>query len=195
MSNITAKENLQFIKEMIENTKKNTASQWKYFFLWGIAVILGVVGMNILAFFKAYEYIGINWITIMGLAVFIQFLIVREEIKNTGVKTFAQNAIGYLSFSAGIGYMLLGFVFPLLKLYSYGIIPILIAVITGILLFSFGGILEWNYLKWSGLLWFLSSVIMVLVHWHFISLFFIPLIIQSYLIPAHILRKNYLNND
>lgn len=194
MNSISAEKNLQFIREMIEKTKKETATQWKFFYLWGVAIILGVIGMNTLVLIKAYKYIWVNWFATMGLAVFIQIFIIKEEIQQTEVRTFAQDAIGYISFSAGIAYTLFGFFFPLIKLYSFGAIPILISVITGILLFSIGGILNWNYLKWSGLIWFAASVIMVFINWHFRTLVFIPLIFQSYLIPAHLLRKKYKKN-
>jgi len=178
---------------MIEKTKSETASQWKFFLLWGISVIMAITGMYILVFIKQYKYIGLNWIIFMGIALIIQTFLVIKEKQRHKVKTYAQEAISYLCTSTGLAYLLLGFVFPMLNLYSFDAIPIFISVITGIILFTIGGIIEWNYLKWSGFLWFICSIIMVFTHWHYRSLFFIPLIIQSYLVPALKLYKKYKN--
>ena len=70
MNSNNAEKNLQFIKEMIEKTKIGTATQWKFFYLWGVAILLGVTGMNILVLLKTFKYIWVNWLVIMGLAVF-----------------------------------------------------------------------------------------------------------------------------
>ena len=194
MNHTNAETNINYIKEMIEKTKKVTASQWKFLYLWGVSILLGVTGMNILIMMRSYEYIWINWVVFMGIAVIVQIFLIKKEINGTEVRTYAQDSISYVSFSSGIAYALAGFVFPVLKVYSFGVIPIVISVITGTLLFTIGGIINWNYLKWSGILWFAASIIMIFVHWHYRSLVFIPLIIESYLIPAHILRKKYREN-
>jgi uncharacterized membrane protein len=193
MNNNNIENNLKYIKEMIEKTKSETASQWKFLLLWGVSIILAITGMHILVFLKQYKYIGLNWIIFMSIAVIIQIFFVIKEKQRHKVKTYAQEAISYLCASAGFAYILLGFVFPILNLYSFDVIPILMSVITGIILFTIGGIVEWNYLKWSGALWFICSVIMVFTHWHYRSLFFIPLIIQSHLVPALKLYKKYKN--
>ncbi len=194
MDNINAETNINYIREMIEKTKKVTASQWKFLYLWGIAILLGVTGMNILVMTKSYEYIWINWIVFMGGAVLLQIFLIKGEIKKTEVRTYAQDSISYVSFASGISYTLVGFVFPILKVYNYSVIPIVISIITGTLLFTIGGIINWNYMKWSGILWFAGSIIMIYINCQYRSLIFIPLIIESYLIPAHILRKKYKEN-
>lgn len=109
----------------------------------------------------------------------------------SGTNTYAQIAIGHLSFACGIAFLLAGFVFPMLKLYSYEEIPIFISMIVGILLFVIGGIYEWNLLKWSALLWWLGSVGMIFIHWHYRALACVPLIILGYLVPGFILRSQY----
>ncbi len=194
MNDQNAEQNLQFIREMIEKTKKGTANQWKFLYLWGLAVILAVTGMNFLILIKQPRYIWINWMAIMGIAVIIQILLVKKEINTCEVKTYTQNAITYLSFSSGIAYVLAGFVFPILKIYNFGVIPIIVSIITGVLLFTIGGIVNWSYLKWSGVLWFISSVIMIYLDSRYRTLVFVPLIIQSYLIPAYILKREYKKN-
>ena len=194
MENLNAEKDLIYIKDMIEKTKSNSASHWKYFLLWGCAIILGIVGMHLLVFFEFYNYIWLNWAISMGGAGLIKTFIFMKKGRESHVKTYAQNSIGLLSFSMGIAFILTAFILPMMKIYSYDVIPIIIAVLTGVLIFTIGGILEWNYLKWSGVVWLFSSIVMAKIHWHYRSLFLIPLIILSYIIPAIILRKKYKND-
>ena len=184
-------ENLSFIKEMIEKTRENSASSWKYLVLWGNVVILAIIGMYILSWLELYQYIWINWAFFNTLGIIIQIIIVRKEEAGQRVKTYAQTAISHLGFSAGIGYMMVGLLFPLLNLYSWGVIPILIAVITGIVLFTIGGIIEWNYFKICGLLWLISSLLMLIISDFYRALFFIPLLLISYHYPGYLLYKKY----
>jgi len=69
--------------------------------------------------------------------------LIRDMIEKTsGATTYAQNAIAHLTFACGIAFGLAGFVFPILKLYTYREIPVVISMIVGILLFVIGGIKE-----------------------------------------------------
>ena len=68
---------------------------------------------------------------------------------------------------------------------------VIISMIVGILLFGIGGIYEWKLLKWSAAVWWLGSVGMIFIHWHYRALICIPLIIFGYLIPGFILRSQY----
>jgi hypothetical protein len=91
-----------------------------------------------------------------------------------------------------MGFMLVGFVFPVLELYTWGSIPVFIAVIAGIYAFTLGGIFDWAFLKWCGLFWWLGSLGMIFIHENYRALLFIPLILIGYILPALLLRSKYL---
>jgi len=191
MNEIQAKEEIQLIREMIEKTKMSGAKAWKYFFIWGIIGILGVFGMYILVYFEKYNWIWINWFVFVGLGVFLTQLFREKEEKRQKTKTYAHIAISHLSFACGIAFCLVGFVFPLLELYPYGVIPVLISLIAGILTFGIGGIIEWNLLKWCGVFWWLGAVGMLFIHWHWRGLMFVPLLIIGYIIPGFVFRSEF----
>lgn len=191
MNQTQISEEIQLIREMIEKTKEKAAETWLFFSIWGFLIIAGIMGNYALAFIEVYSLIWINWIVFMLLGVvFTTFYVGRRE-KSRSKRTYAQESISHVSFACGIGFLLAGFVFPVLKLYTYGEIPVVISVIVGILLFTIGGIYQWNLLKWSALLWWLGSVGMIFIHWHYRALTCIPLIILGYIIPGFILRSQY----
>ena len=191
MNNLQAKEEIRFIKEMIEKTKRDTAESWIFFFIWGVVIILAIIGNYVLVFIEKTSWIWLNWIVFMGIGVmYAMFYGIRMQ-KLQGIKTYAQTAVGYLCFACGMAFLLVGFIFPILNVYSYGVITLLISVIAGILVFVIGGIYEWSLLKWCGIIWWLGALGMILVHWHYRALLFIPLIIVGYLVPGFVLRSEY----
>lgn len=185
------KEEIQLIKQMVEKTKKAYAESWQYFSTWGILIILAIAGNYILAFFEVFQWIWVNWIAFMIIGVLYSLFYLGKKEKNRGAKTYSQIAVGHLCFACGIALMLGGFIFPILKLYSYEVIPVIIALVLGIMLFGMGGIYEWNLLKWGGVIWWLGSVAMIFVPWQYRALICIPLIIFGHLVPGFILRSQF----
>ena len=191
MNEMQVKEEIRLIREMIEKTKQTVADYWKIFFCWGLVGILGVVGMYALVFVERYEWIWFNWVVFVGLGVLytMVYRFKKEELHK--IRTYTATSISYLSIGCGIAFILVGFIFPLLDLYSWGVIPVLISLIAGILAFVEGGIIEWNLLKWCGVIWWLGAIGMVFIHENYRALFFVPLIIIGYLVPGFIFRSAY----
>ncbi|MCJ7680568.1 MAG: hypothetical protein MUP70_07585 [Candidatus Aminicenantes bacterium] len=191
MNKTDAQGEIRYIKEMIDQTRKITAGSWMFFLIWGVMVILGVAGMYALAGLGKFHLIWINWVIFMLAGVLFTIIYARRFEHRTGAKTYSQIATGHLSIACGAGFFLVGFIFPLFKLYTWELIPILIALIAGSYTFTLGGIFEWNLLKWCGLLWWLGSVGMVFIKEDARGLLFIPLILIGYITPALVLRSSY----
>jgi len=191
MNEIQAKEEIRYIQEMIERTKKITAGSWMFFLIWGIAAILGVVCMYVLVIFEKHSWIWLNWIVFVSIGVVFSIVYGRKHERLQGVRTYPQIATNHLCFACGMAFILVGFIFPILGLYSWGLIAVLISLVAGILVFTLGGIYEWNLLKWCGLIWLLGALGMVFIHENYRSLLFVPLVLIGYIMPALVLRSMY----
>jgi len=186
-----AQEDIRLIKEMIEKTKKTAAKSGTYFILWTIIPILAILGMYILHHLKNYQWIWLNWVvfTTVGIIITVILLIRRESKEN--VKTYVQIAIFSIWKACGFAFILLGFIFPWVGLYSYQTISVMVSVIAGIGVYATGGITEWNLLKWCGALWWFGALLMVMVDYQYRTLLIIPLLVFGYLLPGIILNRNY----
>ena len=193
MNEMQAKERIQFIQEMIEKTKMITDGSWMYFLVWGIIGILGVIGMYVLVYFEKFSWIWVNWIILVTIG-FVYSLFKSAKLRTHGMKTYAQTAVWHLCWACGIAFILVGFIFPILNLYSWGLITIFISLVAGILAFVAGGIYDWNLLKWCGVIWWLGALGMVFVHANYRAILFVPLIFVGYIIPAIVLRSIYQKN-
>lgn len=189
MNDLQAKEEIRLIREMIEKTKQSASDYWKIFFCWGLAGTLGVAGMYALVFLKKYEWIWVNWFVFIGIGVLYTILFSLKIDRKQGIKTYAYISISHLSFACGIGFILVGFVFPLSHLYDYGLIPVLISVVAGLYAFALGGIVEWNLLKFCGLIWWSGAVGMIFINPDYRAILFIPLLILGFFIPGFVFRS------
>jgi len=189
MNESDAQGDIRLIKEMIDRTRKITAGSWVFFLIWGTAIILAVSCMYVLIGLGKPGWIWINWTVFMLAGVLVSVVFARNFERSTGAKTYPQVAIDHLVIACGAGFFLAGFIFPMLDLYAWGLIPILIALIAGIYAFTLGGIFEWNFLKGCGILWWFGGLGMVFVHEQYRALLFIPLILIGYIAPALLLRR------
>jgi hypothetical protein len=192
MDEMQAKEEIQLIKAMLEKTKKATAESGTLFIVWGVLIALALVGSFVLAYFKKYDWEWLNWIavTVVGWVYSVIYGIRKE--RREPVRTYIQTAAGHLYFASGTAFLLVGIVFPALKVYSYEAIPILIAAVSGILFTVMGGIYEWPLLKWAGFLWWVGAVGMSFMRGDSGRiLVFTILFIAAYLVPSFVLRAKY----
>jgi len=191
MNDLQAKDEIQFIQEMIERTRKITAGSWMFFLVWGIVAILGIAGMYALVFVEKYSWIWLNWVVFMSFGVVFSIVYGKKLERMEGARTYAYITTGHLCIACGIAFGLVGFIFPLLKLYSWELIPIFISLVAGILVFTMGGIYEWNLLKWCGVIWWLGALGMVFIHENYRGLLVAPLLLIGYIMPALVLRSRY----
>jgi len=191
MNDLQAKDEIRLIQEMIERTKKITAGSWMFFLVWGIVVILAIGGMYALVSIEEFSWIWLNWVVFVGIGVVFSIVYGKKLEKLEGARTYANIATDHACFACGIAFILVSFIFPLLKLYSWGLIPVLISMVAGILVFTLGGIFEWNLLKWCGVIWWLGAVGMIFVHENYRALLVIPLLLIGYIMPALVLRSMY----
>jgi len=191
MNEIQAKDEIRLIQEMIERTRKITAGSWMFFLVWGIAAILGVAGMYTLVLIEQYTWIWLNWVVFMGIGVVFSIVYGNKHVRQQGARTYPYIATAHACFACGMAFILVGFIFPLLKLYSWGLIAVFISMIAGVLAFTLGGIYEWNLLKWCGVIWWLGAIGMVFIHENYRALLFVPLLLVGYIMPALVLRSMY----
>ncbi|MFQ6038365.1 MAG: hypothetical protein ACE5LV_07090 [Candidatus Aminicenantales bacterium] len=191
MNELQAKDEIRIIREMIAKTREITAGSWMFLLIWGILAILGVAGMYVLVFLEKYTWIWLNWVVFVVVGVGFTRAYGAKLERRSGVKTYAHLMSAHLGIACGVAFVLVGFVFPLMKLYSWGPISVLIALVAGILVFVMGGIYDWSLLRVCGGLWWAGAVGMVFVHENYRALCFIPLILVGYILPALVLRSMY----
>lgn len=182
---------IRLIKEMVEKTRFSTTGSGWYLIFWGSLVILAVAIMYLLNYLKMYQLIWVDWVVLMVLGVIVTVFMTRKYQRNSQVRSYAVENLGYLWSACGIAFFLVGFVLPLAGVYSYGVISILVSVIAGIAIFVSGGIYEWNFMKISGMIWWAAAIVMIFVQPEYRGLIFILATFFGYLLPGIIINRMY----
>jgi hypothetical protein len=190
-----AREEIKLIRDMLERTRRATAESGALFIFWGIWLVLGLAGHHVLCLLlHRYEWIWWNW-AFFGLGGWIVSAVysIRRGRKSR-TRTYAQSATAFVSFGCSIAFLLAAFVFPLLRIYPYDAIPVIIALISGIMVFAMGGIFRWPLLWAAGLLWWAGAVVMAFVPVDWRASVLIPLIILGYVVPGLLFRARFRRN-
>lgn len=187
--NITEQESLQIILSMMEKTKQRLTDNSKYFLMWGIAVI--VCALLQYALLKNLQSGTQRVWLLMPIMAIIHLILSYRDRKKEKVVTHNKNSINAIWLSLGIGFVVLTFLsFNI----SFDFFPFLI-LFMGIGTFATGRILAFKPLIYGGLVCFIASILTALVEGPEKLLLLALAVFVSYIIPAIILRRNYLNRS
>jgi hypothetical protein len=186
-----ARDEIRLIREMLERTRQATAESGAQFIFWGVWIILALIGNYVLVALRRFDWIWGNW-AFFGLTGWAVTIIYNIRINRARrAKTYAGTATAYLCIACGIAFFMAAFAFPLLRVYSYGVISIIVALISGIMLFALGGIYQWPLLAAAGVLWWAGAAAMALIAADWRGIVLIPLLILGDIVPGLIFRARF----
>ncbi len=180
-------QSLQIIRSMIETTKNTISNQSHYFLLWGWAVMIGCLLQYYLKVIAGYPQYYLAWL-ITPVVLVIHFLFVYRDAKRVRVKTFINEANGYLWTAIGLGYFSLVFVF--IRIGWQYCFPFYIAFY-GMGTYVSGSLIRFKPLIIGGMLCFPLVIIAAYSNYDTQTLLAALAIFISYIIPGHILRYRY----
>lgn len=188
---ISTSEELGIIRKMIDKTKAHTAEVSIYFIVWGWVAFIACLLTYILVYFDQERLIWLMWLILMSLGGITVFVFGIKQGKRIKVKTYTDQSYSSLWGACCVSFIIV-FVGWSLGAISMEILVPLIAIIAGLGTFVTGGIIEWKPFCFSGIVWWISAIIMMLIHWHYHNLVMAITIVPGYLIPGYVLRKKYL---
>ncbi len=187
-----AMDEIQLIKRMIEETKRrSTAAYGNYFVGWGILILLAIIVNYVLIYLERYNLIWVDWIVFMGLGTVISAIDGSKKAARAQVQTYTSKILSYVWAGCGVAFILVGFIFPILNLYSYRAISPLVSLVAGLGMFVTGGLYEWSLLKWAAAIWWLGAIALVFAHGFVQGGILILLVVVGYLYPGIQLNRHY----
>ena len=170
---------------MIDKAKSNVKGDGFYFLMWGWLVFIAALLNFILMKFTTFERPYLAWTLLLIGAVISVIKGIKAENK-VKVKTYLSETMNYFGISLGILYGGLAFVFGYYNLWEQSF-PIYI-LLYGVGCFFMGSLLQFNFLKWGGLLCIPVMVASLFVSYQWQLLFMAFAVLVSYIIPGHILN-------
>ncbi len=190
MNEKTALDELQFIRKIIEDSKKTVLDNGIEYIMWGIIVVVGLFTTNILINMEIkFNYLWV-WVFLIGLG--WTFSIVSSlKKKNKMPRTLGQRLISTVWLSVGIGMTLLGFVGPASGAYRGVFVSPILAVLLGIAFFISGFIYDLKWMKLIPFGWWIGAIVMFIYPGMHSFIIMGSLMILFQIIPGIILYRKF----
>jgi len=191
MNNQQIQQELSIIKSMIQKTRRETAESGHFFIAIGISSIVTVFIVNLLERTELH-YLIIPFLTIVLIVNgIIGFLTVGNRSKKQRVESYPKTICYSIWFACSVPTVMILFLFPLLKLYTWELTPIFISLIMGIAIFATGVIFESRFITLSSIAWWLGAVGLAFIENIPRMWIMITIICIGWVIPGILLNKRY----
>ncbi len=190
MNEKTALEELQFIRKIIEETRKSIVYNGKDYIFWGVLVIIGMMSTYI--FHVAGIYFNYFWIWVILIPIgWIYSFYNRRKLKEKHPPTYAGKVIGNVWLAAGIAMTIIGFIGPSFGVINPMAISSLACIIMGSAYFVSGKIMEVKWLSNLSFGWWLGGILLFYVTGvkSFLIMALLMLFFQT--IPGIIIYRKY----
>lgn len=188
---LSPQESLQVIRAMIETTKNVYSDHSHYFLLWGWATFIGCGMQYILLAIVHYRYHYYAWF-VTPLALFIHLYFLYNYERKAVVKTFINDAVGYVWQIVGFGFLSLSVVFFFIGWQNC--FPFYI-LLYGIGTFVTGSLIRFKPMKYAGVFCLFLVMLTPTLAYSYQILMCAFAILISYIVPGHLLRHRYKKNN
>ena len=110
MDELTAQQEIAFIKKVMQDSRKVVYSDGIEFIYWGVIVSICLIYTYFSVYFRGERYIFYVWLILMLLGYAGNALFLRKRYKRLKVKSLAGNMLGLIWGATGGAMLLVGFV-------------------------------------------------------------------------------------
>lgn len=153
---------LQFIKKVIDDSKRTLIDNGMGYIIWGVIVFLGMITDYVQVSLYGYANSLYRWLFLVGAGWLWTFVYYSKFKPAKATKTFAGKLMGYLWLSAGICMTIIGFVATLSGMIRGLAVSPLISVILGMTYFMTGALFDSKLFKLLSLGWWTGAIVMML---------------------------------
>ena len=189
---------ITLIKKIMQDSRKIIAFNGVDYIIWGILVLLGLIGTYASIIIREGIYIIWVWIILMGIGWIYSLSVHYIGSKKVRTWTLAGKLLGGIWLSCGIAMFIIGFVATYAGAIKGWAIAPTISVILGIAYFASGIIYGHPWVKYLYLGWWGGAVVMFLYPGRHTLLIFAAMMILFQIIPGilfYIKWKKELKED
>jgi len=191
LETISAAEQLRIIKSMVDRGRRETAESG-HFFIWiGILSIVGVFAI------RAIETAGRGELIVPMLAALtigngvLAYMAIVWARRDAGARSYATRICYSVWLACGIASIITVLPLPLLRAIPWDLVPVIVALIIGVGMFSSGVVLESRSITLSSAAWWGGAVAMALMEGGGRAYVMAAMIVIGWILPGAILNRNY----
>lgn len=190
-----AREDLRFIRQMLEETRQRVADNGMHYISWTVMVALGIIGTYLIVLSDMpSSYTLWLWVVIIGAGWLISFLIGARQ-NEVRPQNFAEKVLSSVWTGAGISMTVVAFTGVAGDAFHPNFIPALIATILGIPYFTASVIYSLSWFRLIAAGWWLAGIGFFLWNsFHTLAVLGVLMILFQAL-PGLYLYKNFGTSD
>ena len=189
--NFAPNEQLQVIQEMIEKTKRDSVKNSWPMLMWGWLILISCFSVYAIYFAGFPKLSWLPWSVFMPLGGIAHFIMELKKHKTQRIVSYAEKSIGWIWIGCGSAMFIISFIAPASGIISWEAIAPLIILIIGIGSLATAQIIQWNFLFYCSLVWWVTAVATMFIDPFFHNLIFGSIVIFTYLVPGYIMRSKY----
>jgi hypothetical protein len=191
MDEIKAKEELEFIKKIIEDSRKDIVYNGMDYIFWGLLVTIGM-GINFLMEIFNYKFHNFFWLWVILIAIGWMFSIFTFywKKKKERKRTLSNKIVGAVWGASGVAMTLCGFIGSISTAIKPDFISPVLCTFIGAAYFITGFIFDNKWLKGFSLGWWTGSIIMFFYPGIYTNLLMASMMLCFQVVPGFVLYKN-----
>ena len=189
MAQSTPQEDLAYIKNIINDSKRIIVDDGKGFIVWGLLIIVGMLTTFFMYRLDEYTFVWLVWPVIIGSGWIYTLITEWRQGKRRRARTFAGKILGALWISSGISMTIIGFLGTSAGAYSGVYVSPLIANVLGIAYFVSGVLYGKRWLSWLAAGWWLGGAVMFFMPNIYSLLLFAGMMLFLQTLPGYILYR------
>lgn len=195
MNHRQVQEDITIIKNMIEKTKKGTASSAPGFIFLGIALAVGGLTIGILEFCGLHRWVLPVMIALTVITGISGYCIIGRAAKKEKIVSYPKTIILNLWMICFLTLLLVAFVFPFLRIFPFKAGGTIASLILGIAVYMSGVIYEMRSIQLLSAVWWIGAILMAALQGYFLFWIMIANIIIGWIVPGIILQKQQKNRS
>ncbi len=184
-----ALQELNYIKEIMHDSRKAFVENGIGYIVWGILIVLGLISSYIIVVYNIKNIYGLNWIILVAVGWLFSIIGSKKERRKRKATTFAEKILGAVWFSSGVAMTIIGFISFTSGAISGVFISPTISVILGIAFFVSGMVYGAKWITLLSIGWWAGAILMF--YWPGMQVFWIMSFMMIFLqiVPGIILYK------
>jgi len=160
MNERDAIEELSYIKEIMQDSRKAFVYNGFDYIFWGILIVLGLLSTYLAVIYHLDVNTTYIWIVLIAIGWSVSIILSVKEKKKRKASTFAGKIIGGVWFSAGVAMTLIGFVGTLSGAINGVFVSPIISLILGMAFYITGTIYGSKLISLTSIGWWGGAILM-----------------------------------
>lgn len=185
-----ALEEISYIKEIMQDSRKAFVDNGVGYIVWGVIIVLALMSSYFMIANGIENNYGLNWIILIAFGwIYTSFSIRKKQKKNRTPSTLAGKILGAVWFSSGIAMTIIGFLGTTSGAIRGVFVSPVISLVLGIAFFVSGTVYGSKWITLLSIGWWAGAILMF--YWPGMQVFWIMSLMMIFLqiVPGVILYQ------